>query len=83
LRLNDARTAVAWLTRAASAAPNDVKLLTALAAAQVRAGNGDDAQATIARGLEEAPNDPTLMALRRRAQPPADLKVRAADAGGP
>ena len=66
LRLNDPRTAVTWLTRAASTSPNNIKLMTALAAAQLQAGDRDDAHATIARGLDKAPNDPTLTALGRR-----------------
>lgn len=66
LRLNDPRTAVTWLARAASAAPNDVKLLTSLATAQLQAGDREDAQATIARGLEKMPNDPSLAAFSRR-----------------
>ena len=67
LRLNDAETAVRWLTQAASASPNDVRLMTSLADAQVRAGQREAAQATIARALEKEPKDPALLSLARRA----------------
>jgi tetratricopeptide (TPR) repeat protein len=66
LRLNDPDTAVDWLDRAASASPNDMKLLALLADAELRAGDSEAANATIARGLQK---DPTNAALR-------NLKVR-------
>jgi tetratricopeptide (TPR) repeat protein len=66
LRLNDPDTAVDWLDRAASASPNDMKLVALLAEAELRAGDSEAANATIARGLQK---DPTNAALR-------NLKVR-------
>ena len=68
LRLNDPATAVRWLTQAASSSPNDVRLLTSLADAQIRAGAKEAAQATIARALEKEPKNATLQLLARRAR---------------
>ena len=68
LRLNDPETAVRWFTQAATASPNDVRLLTSLADAQIRAGDRVAAQATIARGLEKEPTHPVLLSLSRRAR---------------
>ena len=66
LRLNDPRTAVDWLTRATSSNPNDVRLIAALADAQIRAGDRAAAHATLARGLEKDPKNAQLIALGRR-----------------
>jgi tetratricopeptide (TPR) repeat protein len=66
LRLNDVAAGVEWLKRAAAASPNDVRVLAALADAQVRAGDRDAAKATIARGLESDPANTALLALARR-----------------
>ena len=66
LRLNDATTAVEWFERAATASPGDVRVLASLADAQVRAGDREAAQATIARGLEKDPKNAPLLALARR-----------------
>lgn len=68
LRLNDAPTAVTWLTQAASASPADVRLMTSLADAQIRAGQRDAARTTIARALEREPKNPVLASLARRAR---------------
>ena len=68
LRLNDAPTAVHWLTRAASSSPTDIRLMAALADAQLRAGDREAAHATLARGLEKEPQNPALLTLARRAQ---------------
>ena len=68
LRLNDPDTAVRWLTQAASSSPNDVRLMTSLADAQIRAGERGAARATIARGLEHEPNNAVLLSLSRRAR---------------
>jgi tetratricopeptide (TPR) repeat protein len=68
LRLNDPETAVRWLTQACSSNPNDVRLLTSLADAQIRSGDREAAQTTIARGLEKEPNNPALRLLARHAQ---------------
>jgi tetratricopeptide (TPR) repeat protein len=66
LRLNDVASGVEWFKRAAAASPNDVRILAALADAQVRAGDRDGAKATIARGLEADPANAALLALARR-----------------
>jgi tetratricopeptide (TPR) repeat protein len=66
MRLNDAAVAAQWFERAAAASPNDVRLLTALADAQQRAGDRDAAEATIARGLERDPDNASLIALAKR-----------------
>ena len=68
LRLNDPDTAVEWLDRAASASPNDVKLLVLLADAELKAGDAEAAVATIARGLSKDPNNAALQALKVRSQ---------------
>jgi tetratricopeptide (TPR) repeat protein len=68
LRVNDAPTAVGWLTQAVSANPNDLRLLASLADAQIREGDRTAAQATIGRGLEKDPRNPQLQALARRAR---------------
>jgi predicted Zn-dependent protease len=67
-RVNDPATAVDWLNQAASASPNDLRIVAALADAQLRNGDKDAAQATIARGLEKDPKNPALIALARRAR---------------
>ena len=66
LRLKDVAAGVEWLKRAAAASPNDVRVLAALADAQMRAGDRDAARATIARGLEGDPANAALLALARR-----------------
>lgn len=68
LRLNDPDTAVDWLDRAASASPNDLKLLVLLADAELRAGDSEAAQATIARGLEREPRNAALLNLKLKTQ---------------
>jgi tetratricopeptide (TPR) repeat protein len=66
LRLNDAPTAVTWLTQAAAANPSDLRLLAALADAQVRSGNRAGAQSTVERGLEKDPKNAALLSLKQR-----------------
>ncbi len=68
LRLNDPDTAVEWLDRAASASPNDVKLLVLLADAELKAGDAEGAQTTIARGLEKEPRNSTLLGMKARTE---------------
>jgi predicted TPR repeat methyltransferase len=64
--LNDPPTAIAWLERAVTAAPNDARAIAALADAQLRAGDREAATRTIARGLEKDPSNATLQLLARR-----------------
>src|SRR5262249_29937308 len=66
MRLNDAATAIAWLRRAQNASPHDVHIITALAEAQLKAGDADGARATIARGLDKEPENEALLELSRR-----------------
>lgn len=66
LRLNDVATAIDWLQKTAAASPNDVRLLTSLADAQVRYGDYTAARATVAKGLEKDPKSAGLLTLSRR-----------------
>jgi tetratricopeptide (TPR) repeat protein len=68
LRVSDPATAVDWLNQAASASPNDLRIVAALADAQLRNGDRDAGQATIAHGLEKEPKNPALLTLARRAR---------------
>jgi tetratricopeptide (TPR) repeat protein len=68
IRLSEPETAVNWLTKAVSSGPNDVRLIAALADAQLRAGHRPGAQATIARGLAREPDNASLLQLARRVQ---------------
>jgi Tfp pilus assembly protein PilF len=66
LRLNEPHTAVLWLRRALAASPNDLRITSELAEAQLKAGDTDGAQATIARGLEKDPENDVLLELSRK-----------------
>lgn len=66
LRLNDLPTALFWLDRAALSTPDDMDTLTALAEAEVRSGQRDAAQRTIAHGLTIEPANQRLAALARK-----------------
>ena len=68
LRLNDPDTAVDWLDRAASASPGDPRLLALLADAELRAGDAEAANATIARGLQKDPTNAALKNLKVRSE---------------
>jgi tetratricopeptide (TPR) repeat protein len=68
LRVNDPATAVDWLKQAGFRNPNDLRLIAALADAQLRAGNRDAALETIARGLEKDPQSEVLLNLDRVAR---------------
>jgi len=68
VKMNDPRTAVYWLERVATLAPDDVRVLADLADAQLRTGDRAAAQTTIARGLEKDPSSTALVALRQRAR---------------
>ena len=79
-RLNDPASAARWLQKAVVASgPGavDAHLLASLADAQVKAGDADAAQATVARGLDADATNRELLTLARR------LKLsRGADASG-
>lgn len=66
LSVNDPGTAIAWLTRASAAAPDDLKTLVALAEAELKAGHRDAAQATLKRGLQLDPANIQLRGLSKR-----------------
>jgi Flp pilus assembly protein TadD len=66
LRVNDVAAGVDWLQKAAAAAPNDARMLAALADAQSRSGDVDGARATVARGLEKDPTNAQLIALSKK-----------------
>jgi tetratricopeptide (TPR) repeat protein len=68
MRLDDPLTAVDWLDRAASSNPGDIRLIAALADAQIRSGDQTSAHTTIARGLEKEPKNAQLLALAHRAR---------------
>jgi tetratricopeptide (TPR) repeat protein len=65
-RLQDYKTAVEWLGRAAAAAPNDPVVAAQLGEAQWRAGDHEAARATIAAALEREPRHALLLSLQRR-----------------
>jgi tetratricopeptide (TPR) repeat protein len=66
LTMNDPATAIAWLTRASAAAPDDLKTIVALAEAELKAGHREAAQAALKRGLQLDPENVQLRGLSRR-----------------
>ncbi len=68
MRLGDPATALMWFEQALSGRPGDVGLLADVAAAQLAAGRGADAAATLARALERSPDNARLLALAARAR---------------
>jgi tetratricopeptide (TPR) repeat protein len=66
LTMNDSSTAIAWLTRASAAAPDDLKTIVALAEAELKAGHREAAQAALKRGLQLDPENIQLRSLSRR-----------------
>ena len=66
IKLNDPRTAVSWLGRAVSTAPDDVRIIGLMADAQLRPGDRPAAQATNARGLKGRPTSPSALSRRGR-----------------
>ena len=66
LSVNDPAAAIAWLTRASAAAPEDLKTLVALAEAELKAGHRDAAQATLKSGLQLDPANIQLRGLSKR-----------------
>jgi tetratricopeptide (TPR) repeat protein len=69
LRLNDPAAAIRWLQRAADANPSDAKVLASLADTQLKAGDGDAARQSIARGLALDPQNAALLRLVQRVGP--------------
>jgi tetratricopeptide (TPR) repeat protein len=70
MKLNDPASAIEWLQKAIARGSDDVRLLAPLAEAQIKAGDRDAAQQTIARGLEKDPKNAPLLALSRRVPKP-------------
>jgi Flp pilus assembly protein TadD len=66
LELNEPRTAIRWLQQALASHGADIRLIGLLAEAQLRAGDRERAEATVARGLELDPANEELLALRKR-----------------
>jgi tetratricopeptide (TPR) repeat protein len=66
LKLNDTPAAIAWLRRAALAAPDNVDTMSALAEAEFRAGHVNEARAAIQHAVELEPTNSRLKSLARR-----------------
>jgi tetratricopeptide (TPR) repeat protein len=66
LRLNDTPAAVQWLRRAALSAPDNVDTMSALAEAEFRAGNLQQARAAIEHAVQLDPGNARLRAIARR-----------------
>ena len=66
LKLNDAATAVPWLQRALIAKPDDLTVLTAMAEAQLLAGDPTSARLTLTHALALQPANRDLQRLERR-----------------
>lgn len=68
LRLDDAGAAISWYRRSESLAAPSAALLARLADAQSRAGQLEDARATVKRALEKDPGHPVARTVARRLQ---------------
>jgi protein O-GlcNAc transferase len=68
MQLSDAPTAVAWYQKAESFGTADSSLLRRMAAAQWSVGRRDVAKATLARAMENDPDNPAGQALALRFQ---------------
>jgi tetratricopeptide (TPR) repeat protein len=67
LKLKEPEAAAEWFEEADASSPTpDLHLIAALADAQLRAGKRDAARATVARGLEQDPQNVEMLAVRRR-----------------
>ena len=65
-RLGDEAAARHWLDRALDVEPANARVVTRLVTLQRAAGENDAADATLARALVASPEDPALLALKRR-----------------
>ena len=63
MQLNDATAAVAWYQKSEALRTSDASLLARLADAQWRAGETEDALATLQRAVEKDPNHPLVRAV--------------------
>jgi Flp pilus assembly protein TadD len=68
MQLNDTTAAVAWYQRSDASGTSDASLLARMADAQSRAGQADNARATIQRAIEKDPNHPLVRSVARRVQ---------------
>jgi Flp pilus assembly protein TadD len=68
MQLDDATAAVVWYQKSDALGPSDASLLARMADAQSRAGQIDNARATIQRAIEKDPNHPLVVAVARRIQ---------------
>jgi len=66
LKLNEAAAALPWLQRALAAKPDDLPLLTAMAEAQLLAGDAPSARLTLTHALALQPANRELQRLDRR-----------------
>ena len=66
LKLNEAAAALPWLQRALAAAPDDLPVLTAMAEAQLLAGDAPSARLTLTHALALQPANRELQRLDRR-----------------
>ena len=68
LQVNDPATAVAWYQKSESLGAADASLLARLADAHARAGQLDEARATVQRAIEKDPTSLSARAVSRRLQ---------------
>ena len=68
MQLDDATAAAAWYQRSHALGTSDASLLARMADAQSRAGQIDNARATIQRAIEKDPDHPLVRAVARRVQ---------------
>ncbi len=68
MKLNDAVSAAVWYQKSEALGTGDTSLLVRLADAQAKAGQLDQARATVQRALEKNPADVAAGALARRLQ---------------
>ena len=68
MQLNDAVAAAAWYQKSDGLRASDASLLARMADAQWRAGQTNDALATIKRAIEKDPNHPLVRSVSRRLQ---------------
>ena len=68
MQLNDAVAAVAWYQKSDGLRASDASLLARMADAQSRAGQIENARATINRAIEKDPNHPLVRSVNRRLQ---------------
>jgi len=69
MQLNDVASAVAWYQKSVSVATSDTVVLLRLAGAQAKAGQIENARATVQKVLELQPDNVAAQNLARRLQP--------------